>query len=153
MRTIRLSRPVLLGLGIVGLSVAGGLLPVVGQAKEGCSLATLHGAFGTRETGTIPGPDGSRLEIAIVARVVFDGRGHFSGADTASIGGQIARNETFAGTYTVTADCAGSETGTAKSTGLVFHEDFVVTDHGQQAYLIGTDPGTVLSGTASKQED
>lgn len=153
MRRIRLSRPLLLGLCITGLSVVAGLVPVVGQAKEGCTLASVRGAYGARETGTIPGPDGTRLEIAIVSRVVFDGHGQFSGTDTASVGGQIARNETFTGTYTVNPDCTGSDTGTVKSTGLIFHEDVVLTDHARQVYIIATDPGTVLTGTATKQDD
>ena len=65
MRTIRLSRPVLVGLSVVGLSVAGGLTPMIGQARDGCSLAALQGAFGTREAGTIP-------VAALVAEAIED---------------------------------------------------------------------------------
>jgi hypothetical protein len=142
---------VVIGLGIVAVAAVG-LTPVAGQAKQGCTLASLNGAYGARETGVIVNPDGSKLDLAIVGRVVFDGRGHFSGTDTVSFNGAIARNETSSGTYTMNADCTGSDTGTVKQTGLVFHEDFVLVDHGKQAFIISTDPGTVLTGTAIKQD-
>ena len=155
MRTFRFSHALVVGLSMVVLLVLASVSAVAGQAREGCTLETLNGAWGNRETGVLV-TDGTKQDLALVSRTVFDGHGHFSGVDTVSLNGQIARHETFSGTYTVNADCTSSDTGTVTSgplSGLVFHEDCVAVDRGKQAFCISTDPGSVLSGTAIRQGD
>jgi hypothetical protein len=143
--------------GLAAILLAGvpvgllGLAPLAaGEAREGCTNGSLAGEYGFKGNGTVVLPNGTDADVATVGRTVFDGRGKLTGTDTSSFNGQIA-HETSTGTYTVRPDCTGSETFTLSPSGTVVHADFVLVDKGQQAFFVDTDPGFVLTVTASRQ--
>ena len=76
------------------------------HAQEGCSVATLQGAYGFYRTGTTPvGP------LAAVGIATFDGQGNTSARQTIRKNG-VTTSDLFAdppllGLYQVDADCAG----------------------------------------------
>jgi hypothetical protein len=117
---------------------------------SGCTNATIAGAYGLTATGSIFAPSGTRSDIALVGRTVYDGQGGLSGAQTDSIDGTLER-DTLAGTYTVRPDCTGSETFTFSPSGEVVHAEFVVVAQSHAILFIDTDPGVVLTVTATRQ--
>jgi hypothetical protein len=75
---------------------------------------------------------------------VFDGVASVSGTETSSREGRIARGQKLKGKYTLNADCAG--TITIDSLALPnqqTHWDVFVTDSGNKASMIRTDPGAM----------
>ena len=76
---------------------------------SGCSNKDLAGVYGMLATGTIiiaPGFPATLLgPFARVGRVVADGNGNISVANTASYNGNIIP-ESYSGTYTVNSDCS-----------------------------------------------
>jgi hypothetical protein len=136
--------------GVVGLAIGLSVAPLtVSEARDdGCSNATLSGAYGFKGSGSVILPTGD-ADVAVVGRTVFDGRGGLSGSDTNSFNGSITR-ETTSGTYRVNKDCTGSETFTSSS-GNTVRADFVIVDNGRQAFFVETDPGVVLTVAAERQ--
>jgi hypothetical protein len=101
-------------------------------------------------TGAIFAPNGTRSDIALIGRTVYDGQGGLSGTQTDSIGGTFER-DTLVGTYAVRPDCTGSETFTFSPSGEVVHADFVVVAQSHAILFIDTDPGVMLTVTATRQ--
>ncbi len=144
-------RPLIATAGVLGLAIGLSLVPLsVGEARDGCSNATLSGAYGFKGNGSVVLPNGTKADVAVVGRTVFDGRGGLSGSDTNSFNGNITR-ETTTGTYNVNKDCTGSETFTSSS-GNKVNADFVIVENGREAFFIETDPGVVLTVTAERQQ-
>lgn len=118
-----------------------------------CSVATLHGSYGTQTTGSIVafGPIGPVVDTGIIR---FDGVGGVSQTTTVSLNGSIVPNRSsLSGVYTVNADCTGDMAlvlpvpgGTTTST-----SHFVIVDHGKEIRLVVTGAGRVLAGNARKQ--
>lgn len=88
-RTAPIAVATLLGCGLVSKANA-----------DGCTVATLHGAYGVSETGSISG-NGA---VAVAGIIVFDGEGGMTGNVTVSING-AAFPASPAATYTVETDC------------------------------------------------
>src|ERR1700745_2220236 len=81
------------------------------EDDQGCSAASLMGNYGFQISGSIPGT----LAIAGIARVVFDGQGHFTqiGDSQINVIGHapvVSLDQPGSGTYTVNPDCTGTET-------------------------------------------
>jgi hypothetical protein len=146
----RLGSSVLLA-GLLVSVPAFGALTVPGS----CSLATLQGAFGTLEEGTVvgqlPGLPAPPWPAANVAIVNYDGAGNFSGSNTASFNG-VAVTGTFTGTYTVNSDCTYSDQFTASPLGVTFHHAGVIRGGPlfRRVSYIYTDASIVASGTLKK---
>jgi hypothetical protein len=104
-----------------------------------CSVATLHGSFGVTFTGTANTPDGPSQRGGI-ARTVFDGRGKVVGKASSVADGAVFLR-TFAGTYTVAADCTGSMSTmfTDALDGRATY-DLVIDDDGREFRLVATPP-------------
>ena len=116
---------------IVGVATA-----VSAQDRRTCSNASLTGAWGYSETGTVVTPNGS-VSAAAVGKYTFDREGTFSGTQHSSVAGTISQ-DTKLGTYTVNPDCTatlvyllalqGFEIGyTGTATGFMDGEDIVAT--------------------------
>jgi hypothetical protein len=106
---------------------------------EACTAATLNGPYGLTLTGTIVGVG----PLAIVGVATFDGERNISVTQTANVNGN-AFPEHETGTYTVSSNCTGSSTVGGHGA------NFVILAGGREQILIGTDHGTVLTGTFKK---
>lgn len=113
-----------------------------------CSNATITGNYGFSMSGTIQ-PFGN---VAMVGTIRSNGRGSFSGVETASVGGQIYQ-ATYSGTYSVSADCTGSAQYQLIAPNFVMSRSiaFVITKKGAEFFILSTVPGSVLSGKAQRQ--
>lgn len=123
------------------------------QLASSCSNASLSGSYGYMVSGTVlAGPDGTPLPGSIplteVGTATPDGAGNITLAGTTNIGGVVVQ-DTWIGTYRVNADCTGVETDVS-DTGQTVHSALVVTASGR-VILIGTDPDSVVSVTASQR--
>jgi hypothetical protein len=137
----------------IALGVLIGALPsTVGHAGqtdgEACTLATIQGVYTSRLSGMRQQPDGSLVEVANISRYVRDGQGNYSATTVENAGGTIA-HLTTTGTYTLNADCTGTQEGVG-ATGAVTHYELVVAKNGDAVELLRTD-APVLSGTQIRQ--
>jgi hypothetical protein len=117
-----------------------------------CSDATLNGAFGYTNTGSITaapeaGPFGG------VGRQTFDGKGKTQAIATVSVNGNVISNVSIKGTYAVNVDCTGSMKLTVTAGTDVFTNSvyFVVVQGGAEIRAIQTDGGSVVTTIAKKQ--
>ncbi|MBV8400440.1 MAG: hypothetical protein JOZ17_17120 [Acetobacteraceae bacterium] len=104
---------------------------------------TLRGAYMSRGGGTVNGLG----PITFQGTVFLDGKGGVSNPFTASRNGTIVR-VVAPGTYTIASDCTGTMT-----LGGANHFDLRVSPDGRSIDYIETDPGTVVSGSATRVRD
>ena len=103
--------------------------------------ATLVGTYMSHGTGTVVGVG----QVAAVGTITYDGHGNLVNPFTLSVNGTVS-TFTQSGTYTVNSDC----TGTVVQGGS--HYDFVVSPDASTVFWIETDPGTIITGTASRMK-
>lgn len=132
-------------LGVLGVGPATPLL----AADPACDATTWNGAYGYTLSGFVYDSQGFMYMLGAVGRLVADGNGNVSGADSFSFDGTLVKRE-FTGTYTLNADCTGSLTLTNASGGSV-HADLVFVDDGKQINMIETDAGYIFSGVLRRQ--
>lgn len=91
------------------------------QIRPPCSAATLKGAWGYTETGSViaPSPAGGTVTVmaAAVGRYEFDRVGNFDGEQDSSANGAVG-HDTKQGTYVINPDCTGTLTLTAYRDGV-----------------------------------
>lgn len=118
-----------------------GLAGVVSaQDRRACSNATVRGAWGYTETGSVIAPTGAVVAAAAVGRYEFDREGFFEGEQNSSANGVVGP-DTKQGTYTINADCTGTLTLTAYRGGVAQRLSvwaFVIDDNGQEMRAIMT---------------
>ncbi len=148
------------------LAVLGCLSPTmffvpVHAAQGLCGTQSFHGTYAYSYQGTfLPGQpqETALVEIGVINA---DGHGGLTGNATASLNGAIA-DLSFAGTYEMSSDCRGSSSFSAtidfRDPSIPDFEDsnrsvdFVLAGFARnQVRLISTSPGSVLTGTATKQ--
>jgi len=117
---------------------------LVKQRKLACNNGDLNGSYVLNETGTVirgflanPGP------FARVGNIIFDGAGKFSAKVNASYAGVVVP-ETFAGTYSVNADCSFTAAYAANQASSWFG---VLADSSSGANIIESAGGSVITGT------
>jgi uncharacterized membrane protein len=116
-------------------------------ADEGCSNASVRGAYGFADQGqafTAGGGEGA--DIAAAGRIVFDGKGGLTGTEWESFNGAITTIP-FSGEYSVQPDCTGQ---TVIHDGQTAHLKFTLVEHGQEANYFITDQGVVAAGQISR---
>jgi hypothetical protein len=115
------------------------------HAQSGCSVATLRGTYIYAQDGfTIAGDTAAqRTPFAQAGRERFNGDGTMSGVATANFSGTVVR-VTYAGTYTVQADCTGAVTFT-DGDGVASHYDIAVEDGGAELGFVQTDANVVTA--------
>lgn len=115
-------------------------LTVAASAQEGqaCSNASIRGAWGYTETGTviaITSPSPTPITAAAVGRYDFDDAGGFTGVQKSSAGGAVS-SDTKLGTYVVNEDCTGTLTlGVYNQAGTLVRSSVwsvVITGHGSE---------------------
>jgi hypothetical protein len=128
--------------------------PAARAHDEGCSNATLKGAFSQKGTGFITSPPSMAGPMANVGTLLFDGNGNLTGTVVNSLNGNIVPpsgtlNET--GTYEVNPDCTGNYTVEIPAIGLTGHASFVIDDSGNELQILTIDPGAVVLCVARRQ--
>jgi hypothetical protein len=122
---------------LVLLTFSKHVLPTVQahEESEGCSVATLNGAYGLVLTGEVlqVGP------IVAVGVSTFDGEGHFAGDLTSNLNGNVVQQHA-SGTYTVNSNC----TGIADVVGTGPHS-FVIIAGGKEIELMANNTAEVLT--------
>jgi hypothetical protein len=115
---------------------------VQAHESEGCSVASLNGAYGSVLTGQVlnVGP------IVAVGVSTFDGKGHFLADQTINVNGNVVQSP-GTGTYTVNRDC----TGIADLVGAGPHP-FVIVDGGKQMDLMDINSAEVITIHFTKVE-
>lgn len=115
---------------------------VQANESEGCSVASLNGAYGSVLKGQVlnVGP------IVAVGVSTFDGKGHFLADQTINVNGNVVQ-EPGTGTYTVNRDC----TGIADLVGAGPHP-FVIVDGGKQMDLMDINSAEVITIHFTKVE-
>ncbi len=121
-------------------------------AAAKCSEDTLDGRYLFSYDGyEIKG--NKKVPFAVAGYEVYDGNGHVRGAYSGNFGGEVVRNERFAGTYTVKANCTATVTYTD---GEPFRFDLFIAPDGSKFTLVQTAPsewvtsGFELRGTAKR---
>jgi hypothetical protein len=119
-----------------------GVVPKLSTAKSaGCSVSTLHGAYGWVGGGTSIGA-GPWSALGIRS---FDGAGHTSLDGTFSLNGRVFTSS-YPGTYTVNANCTGAVEAPLPNGIGALHLALVVVDGGREFYWMITDDPRSTSG-------
>lgn len=105
------------------------------EVSEGCSVATLNGAYGEVLRGEVLGVG----PIVAVGVSTFDGKGHFVADQTINLNGDVFQAP-LTGTYTVNRNC----TGIADAVGTGLHS-FVIIDGGKQMDLMDNNTAEVIT--------
>ena len=141
--------------GVVGilLVVGAGVLSVgAGYAKDEdqtagakCSEATLDGTYLFANDGVeLKGND--QRPFALAGNDVYDGNGKVKTVFSSNFNGEVTRNETLSGTYTVKADCTGTLTF---ADGTRF-DQFIAPD-GSKLTFVQTKPSELVSSGIDQQ--
>ena len=141
----------LLGIVFVGFAIATHGLAYAGQK---CTQKSFKGSYGFSQLGSLAGFAPTPVPAAAVGVFSLDGQGNMNGSEVVSVGGQFF-SSTFVGTYEVRANCTGTASWIAVfSNGAESRTqtaELVATDDDKSIYILITDPGAVLVGTARKQ--
>src|SRR5258708_11304358 len=103
--------------------------------SEGCSVASLKGAYGSVLKGEVFGQG----PIVAVGVSTFDGKGNFVAEQTINLNGNVFPGP-LTGTYTVNRDCSGI----ADAVGAGPHS-FVIIDGGKQMDLMDNNSAQLLT--------
>ncbi len=125
------------------------VLASAGIYAQGCTNASLTGAFGYTLSGTVTNGDGRLVRSSQVGRIVFDGKGAYTGVAASSLGNTTDVAE-FAGQISIGADCtATAKTGTgADATDL----DMIVVNDGNDFSAVVRAGDATLVGIGTKVE-
>jgi hypothetical protein len=115
-----------------------------------CSNATIKGTYAFTLRGQILLPDGSSIVVDGLAKQTFDGRGNFTQVDAVAENGQVAPGwRPGSGTYSVDADCTGSQTISVP--GLPdLHVQFIISQSGNKIRQVVTDPGLATTAEGER---
>jgi hypothetical protein len=147
----------ILGLGIAAAVCIAGTMTLMSLKKgatvvhaqsAGCDVTSLKDAYGYSLSGTAYDSSYYTYLFTAAGRLVSDGAGNITAADTMSMDGTTVRRA-ITGTYTVNADCTGSVTFANSS--LNQHFDFVITDNLKEVDMVMTDDGFMLTGKMRQQ--
>jgi hypothetical protein len=117
---------------------------------NGCSNATLRGVYGFGASGSAFAPTGEIGDLAVFARIVFDGHGNSTQSTNSSFNGFQNQAPLETATYSVNPDCTGSAI-LHHPDGTFEHINFVIVEGGSEIKFIVATPGTVFTGTVDKQ--
>ena len=133
---------VVLLVGVVGVLAVGTGFAKDEDAEAKCSESTLHGTYLFANDGVeIRG--NNQIPFAVAGREVRDGKGNIKGVASGNF------NEPFSGTYTVNADCTGTNTFTDGT-----HYDMFIAPDGSEFTVVQTHPKKfVTSWTTKRVED
>ena len=113
-------------------------------ASHTCNLSTLTGRYASQISGWVKVGD-DRLPYGATGNLVLDGHGNIRGRGVQTLDGVITTID-ITGTYTVNQQrCTGRATSTI---GTFF---FAITENGNGTLIVGTTPGTTVTGHSVRQ--
>jgi len=112
-----------------------------------CSNANFTGKYGFAGNGL----DTNGKPISFLGYIKADGKGTFTGTETASDDGTVITNVPITGTYSINSDCTGSGTTKLKGQKGTNHFTLVVVSGGKNLQFLITDAPKVQIGTAQAQ--
>ena len=135
----------LMVLGVVGLvgvlAVGSGFADAKNASGAKCSKATLDGTYVLAYNGVELKGNNDQRPFAVAGYDVFDGNGKVKTVFSSNFNGEVTRNETLSGTYSVNADCTGT---------LTFEDgtrfDLFIAPDGSKFMFVQTNPGVVAAG-------
>jgi hypothetical protein len=124
----------LLSLALVGLST------VTAQASS-CSNSTIRGSYAFTIHGTLFLPDGSTLLVDGIAKATYDGAGNLTQVDAVATNGKLTPGwRPGTGTYSMNADCTGTQTIVVPGMPDL-HLQIIVAQSGNTIHQVVIDPG------------
>jgi len=128
-----------------------GLVAPRASAQGLCSNADFVGVYSFVASGT-----SGNAGFAAAGQTIYDGNGGASGVINISLGGTITGPIAWTGTYVVNQNCTATKTISIPGLGpggSALKVDFFITAGAGFAELrfIATDAGTIISGTARRQ--
>ena len=125
------------------------VLPDRGLAQS-ITLGTFRGTYVSGFTGYfVDASTGNHTPFADGVRETFFGNGHATGVATFWTGAGVPSRVSFTTTYTVNADGSASATVTDEN-GHMSHFDLYITLDGSTFGFVGTDPGVISAGVATR---
>ena len=115
------------------------------NAEVRCSEATLHGRYLFAYDGVEIRGD-NQIPFAVAGREVRDDKGNIKGVASGNFNGEVFRNEPFSGTYTVNADCTGTNTFTDGT-----HIDMFIASDGSELTVVQTHPKKSVTSWTTKR--
>ncbi len=140
-----------------------GILCLVGilSVKQGypvpskCSVATLKGTYlsdGISYVVDTSAPPTVVAYIAVAGRAVYNGDGTSTALARLTVNGVAQADSDATGSYTVDADCNGTETLTDAATGDIHRYVTIISADGNEIHFVGIDPGAVRAFVARRVE-
>lgn len=123
-------------------------------AQASCDNSTISGSYGWHAHGfghngmpEAPVPAGGSQPAALQGDITFDGNGNIThGTQKVSVGGTQVPTFTFAGSYSVDADCSGTVTRVITQ-GSNVTWSIEVVNGGAEILFLYREPGITIEGT------
>ena len=134
-------------LALLALALFATLTPSATAAE--CSVAAAAGIWAYSFSGSVFNAQANTfVPVATLGMITFDGHGKANASETQASPAGIAE-VTYTGTYTESADCTGT-VSLKTATNQTVTVNFVVANNDNEAYLIITSPGYVMTGTTKR---
>jgi hypothetical protein len=123
------------------------------QDSQFCAITDFSGAYQVDLGGSIVSPKSLAGQFHTIGRLVADGNGNFTGSTFANYNGNVAQ-ETFSGTYDVTARCSltMTYTGGSGSTAQTITINGSIGGHGEILPVMITTSGYAVAGVLRAQQ-
>jgi hypothetical protein len=137
-------------LGVVGLvgvlAVGSGFADEKNASGAKCSKATLKGTYLLAYNGVELKGNNDQRPFALAGYDVYDGNGKVKTVFSSNFNGEVSRNETLSGTYSVKADCTGT---------LTFEDgtrfDLFIAPDGSKFMFVQTKPSELVAARDNQQ--
>jgi hypothetical protein len=122
-------------------------------SASSCNDGTIRGTYALTLRGQIFLPDGSTIVLDGLAKQTFDGRGNFTQVDAVAENGVLTPGwRPGSGTYSVNADCTGTQTISVAGLPDV-HLQFIISQSGNKIRQVVTDPGLATTAEGERVVD
>jgi len=128
-----------------------------GADDQGCSEATLNGAYGVQIQGTrlAPPPAAAGTIESVIGILIrqYDGEGHFTQVNNekGSVSGIGPVDRPGFGTYRVNEDCTGAHELQIPGVPFLITDRFVIVDHGREVRHFVVNPAAVMVTGVSRR--
>ena len=130
-----------LRISLLSLTFALTVFSTVSAHASGCSNSTLRGSYAFTIHGTIFLPNGSTLLVDGVAKETYDGEGGVTQVDAVATNGNLTPGwRPGTGTYSLNADCTGTQTISVPGMPDL-HLQIIVAQSGNTIHQVVIDPG------------